>query len=531
MKRKSIPQIVYPLIIIIVTILIYSNSIKNGFVNWDDDISVIDNSDLVSFNMNNLFKMFSNSYNGMYQPAVMITFVINYALHGLQPVAYHLTNLLFHLLNILLLFVFIRLLFKNTLLAMVTALIFAVHPMHVESVSWITERKDVLYAFFYLTSMIMYVRYIQSAYSKKFLILSFIFFFLSLLSKTNAVTLPLILFVIDIYYNRQKSKRALIEKVVFLLFSFIFGLIAIKSQEVLAAGSFRNVHYSILDRFVIACHAFDFYIIKFILPFHLSALYPFPLKPNGFLPSQYYLSVIFTLVLIYGTIKLILSKAIDLESRKLIKFAALFYLLSISIVVFIPVGKADVADRYTYLPYIGLSMILFVLIKNVFQKRFKRTIIVSGTVILILFSILTFQRNKIWKDSFTLWTDVIQKYPNAELAYYGRGNYYQSVQNFQAALIDFNKSIEIKPDFPLAFNNRGAVKLFLKDFNGALQDLNKSIFLDPKDKWAYYNRALVFLNLNLNITACNDLQKSVELGNSMAIDVMNKFCNRSVDIK
>jgi protein O-mannosyl-transferase len=531
MSIKSIPKIVYPLVIIVITTILYSNSLKNGFVNWDDDISVTDNTDVLSINMHTVFNMFNNSYNGMYQPAVMLTFAINYAIHGLDPVAYHLTNLLFHLLNILLLFVFIRLLFKNNLLASVTALLFAVHPMHVESVSWITERKDVLYAFFYLASMIMYVRYIQSAYSKKFLILTFIFFLLSLLSKTNAVTLPLILFVIDIYYNRQKSKRALIEKTVFLLFSFIFGLIAIKSQEVLAAGSFRNIHYSILDRFVIACHAFDFYIIKFILPFHLSALYPFPLKPNGFLPLQYYLSIILTLILVFGSIKLILSKSIDVESRKLIKFAALFYLLSISIVVFIPVGKADVADRYTYLPYIGLSLILFALIEIVYQERLKKIIIVSGLGILILFSILSFQRNKIWKDSFTLWTDVIRKYPKAELAYYGRGNYYQSVQNFQAALFDFNKAIEVKPDFPLAFNNRGAIKLYLKDFNGALQDLNKSIFLDPKDKWAYYNRALVFLNLNLNNTACNDLQKSVELGNTMAIDVMNKFCNRSVDLK
>jgi protein O-mannosyl-transferase len=531
MSNKSIPKFVYPLIIIFITILIYSNSIKNGFVNWDDDISVTTNTDVFSLDVQKVFNMFNNSYNGMYQPAVMLTFALNYAIHGLQPAGYHLTNLLFHLLNILLLFVFIRLLFKNIWLATITALVFAVHPMHVESVSWITERKDVLYAFFYLASMIMYVRYIQSTYKKKFLILAFIFFLLSLLSKTNAITFPFILIAIDLYLERSQSKRSLIEKSVFFLFAILFGLIAMKSQEVLAAGSFRNVHYNILDRIIIACHAFDFYILRFVFPFHLSALYPFPLKPNGFLPFQYYLSVVLTIALLFGTLKLVMSKTINMESRKLIKFAAQFFLFTISIVVFIPVGKADVADRYTYIPYIGLTLILYPLIKLVFQERFKKWIIISGAGILILFSFLTFQRNKVWKDSLTLWTDVIKKYPTAELAYYGRGNYFQSVQNFHGALFDFNKAIELKPDFSLAYNNRGAIKLYLKDFNGALVDLNKSILLDPKDKWAYYNRALVFLNLNLNQTACIDLQKSIELGNIAALDVLNKFCNESAEHK
>ena len=228
MKNKNIHLIANPLLILLFTIVIYSNSIQNAFVNWDDDVSIINNDDIHSLDRGHLFNIFNNSYNGMYQPAVMITFAINYAIQKLQPEVYHITNLLFHLLNILLLFIFIKMLFRNTILAAVTALIFAIHPMHVESVSWITERKDVLYAFFYLSSLILYLKYIQSDYQKRFLLLAFLFYLFSLFSKTNAVTLPLIMIAIDIYYGRPKSRYAIFEKAVFFLFSIIFGLIAIK---------------------------------------------------------------------------------------------------------------------------------------------------------------------------------------------------------------------------------------------------------------------------------------------------------------
>ena len=531
MRFKNIHPVVYLLIILLLTIVIYSNSIHNGFVNWDDDISVTDNTDIQTLDLNKVSNMFNNSYNGMYQPVVMITFAVNYAIHGLQPEGYHLTNLLFHLLNILLLFVLIRMMFQNNLLAIVIALIFAVHPMHVESVSWITERKDVLYAFFYLASLIMYIRYIQTDYRRKFLLLTFIFFLLSLFSKTNAVTLPLIMVAIDLYYLRLKSRAAIIEKVFFLLFAILFGLIAVKSQEVMSSGAFRIVHYNLFDRLIIACHAFVFYIVKFLFPFHLSALYPFPLKPGGFLPLQYYLSIFLMIALVYATIKIILSRSIDFESRKQIKFAALFYLFSILIVIFIPVGKADVADRYSYLPFVGLTLYFYTLIDILVKNRLRNTKLVVGVGFIILLSVLTFQRNKIWQDSNTLWTDVIQKYPSAELAYYGRGNYKQSVKDFQGALLDFNKAINLNPDFSLTYNNRGAIKLFLKDYNGALLDLNRSIVLDPNDKWAYYNRALVFLNLNLNTAACDDLEKSAKLGNTVAVDVIHKFCTQKPDIR
>jgi hypothetical protein len=522
MKKKI--HIYYLAAILLLTALLYSNSITNDFVNWDDDISVELNNDIISFSRQHVFNMFNNSYNGMYQPVVMLSFAVNYAIHGLQPEGYHTTNLLIHLLNVILVFVFIGMMFKNNTLSLITALVFAIHPMHVESVSWITERKDVVYAFFYLLSLIMYLKYIKTDYKIGYLLFSILFFLLSLFSKTNAVTLPLIIIAIDWYFKRKRSKSYLIEKTVFLSLAIVFGLIAIKSQQMLDVGVFKNVQYNIIDRLFIACHAFVFYIIKFLFPLHLSALYPFPLKPDGLLPLHYYASFLLLIAIVYAIVRVMLKKAHTEEWKKQLIFAAAFFVLSISIVIFIPVGKADVSDRYTYIPYICLTIFFYLLTELISLKWKKKVKILIGVIFLVFFSISVYQRNKVWQNSGTLWSDVIKKYPESEVAYYGRGNYKQSKKNFAGAMIDFNKAIDLNPEFALALNNRGAIKLYLRDLNGALIDLNKSAAIDPGDKWVYYNRALVYFNQGLNRLGCSDLEKSAMLGNKNAADLINKFC-------
>jgi tetratricopeptide (TPR) repeat protein len=227
---------------------------------------------------------------------------------------------------------------------------------------------------------------------------------------------------------------------------------------------------------------------------------------------------------VYASIKLLTNKSVSEERKKQLKFSAIIYIVCISIVIFIPVGKADVADRYTYIPFIGLSIFFFLIVDMIAERWFKHLSLISGVGFLILFSVLTFQRNKVWKNSDTLWSDVIRKYPSSEIAYYGRGNFRQSQKDFKGALIDFNKAIDLRPDFALALNNRGAVKLYLQDLNGALMDLNRSISINPSDQWAYYNRALVYLNQDLTRMACNDLVISARLGNSGAKDLISKFC-------
>ncbi len=149
--------------IILLTIIIYSKSIYGEFINWDDDVYITKNPDILNVSLNGLKNFFTNFYVFNYIPLTMLSFALEYKLFGLNPIAFHTNNLILHIVNIILVFILIYKIFKRTDIASITALFFAIHPMHVESVAWIAERKDVLYTLFYLLSLIFYVKYIQKS--------------------------------------------------------------------------------------------------------------------------------------------------------------------------------------------------------------------------------------------------------------------------------------------------------------------------------------------------------------------------------
>ena len=204
-------------LILILTAILYAACLKNGFVNWDDGKNVFENPDIKSLGWQNIKKIFSTFYLGMYQPITTISFALDYKIAGLDPQQFHLTNLLFHLLNVWLVFMFILLLTKNNVIAVVTALFFAVHPLHAESVCWVSERKDVLYAFFYLLSIITWINYLKSGRKITFFFLSMFFFLLSLCSKSAAVTLPVLMILIDYYMGIKINFKSHLNKIPFFL--------------------------------------------------------------------------------------------------------------------------------------------------------------------------------------------------------------------------------------------------------------------------------------------------------------------------
>ena len=186
--------------ILLLTSVVFSNTLLNNFINnWDDQGYVLNNNFIKDLNFENFKIIFSTFFQGNYHPLSLISYTIEYKFFGLNPFYFHLSNLIFHLLNVALVYYFIKRLSSNIFVASITSLFFAIHPMHVESVAWISERKDVLYSFFFLLSLNSYCKYKYSEKKNLNLLLSFIFFLLSLLSKPAAVCLPLILVSIDFY--------------------------------------------------------------------------------------------------------------------------------------------------------------------------------------------------------------------------------------------------------------------------------------------------------------------------------------------
>jgi tetratricopeptide (TPR) repeat protein len=475
--------------ILLLTTLAFSNTFQNGFINtWDDHVYLLENPYIRDFSLQGIRSIFTTFHAANYHPVTTLSWAIEYRLFGLNPSVFHITNLVFHLLNTILVFRLILMLTRKTDTSSIVALFFAIHPLHVETVSFLSQRKDVLYAFFYLASLISYVHSMKGNSKLAFFIASLLFFLLSLLSKSMAVTLPVLLLLMDYYSGRRFTWRSGWSKIPFFALALVFGIVAILSQK--AYGAIIDLPaFSALERVFLVSYACLFYIFRMFVPFNLSAVHLYPARSaGGMLPLEYYLAPLLILMILWGVFK-------AGKFKKELVFGLGFYLITISLVLqILPVGSAIVAERYTYVPYIGLFFVVGQFYSATATSAGRptgrmRPVFLSLLIgYAVLFSVTTWRRNEVWKNSFTLWSDVISKNPSATVAYYNLGVARFNAKDFRGAIDDYSRAIELKPDYAEAYNYRGESKLLLQDDQGALADFDRAIVLKPDNAEAYKNR-------------------------------------------
>jgi tetratricopeptide (TPR) repeat protein len=435
---------------------------------------------------------------------------------------FHRTNLLLHLFNVLLVFGFIYLLAgKNTVSASVVAVLFAIHPMHVESVAWIAERKDVLYTFFFLAGLISYLKYLEKKKVVWFIATGFLYL-MSLLSKPSAVVFPLVLIAIDYFRHRPFGLKMILEKGLFIGFAILFGLITVMIQSKDAIADFST--FTLLQRTLFFAYGSVMYLFKLLVPIDLSAFYPYPhLNDAGYLPVIFYLAPL---------IFLVLAGLIILSARRtrVVAFGMAFFFVTIILVLqFVSVGTALMADRYTYVPAIGL----FFIIGHYFAKvvgskdhklsRFRIPVSLALAGYLTFLVVLCHAQVKIWRDSETLWSAVIEEYPFVETAYKNRGNYYAGLNMTDKALADNLVLVSLGSRDPAVYSNMGNVYGLKGDTEKALDAYSKSISFDSLNYETYLNRAVTYARARIFDRAMIDFDKALSL-NPGAIEV---FRNRS----
>lgn len=480
---------------------------------WDDEKYVTGNPMVKELNLENIRKMFTKQVNGSYVPLALLTFAIENELVGNKPLLFHITNLILHLLCTLLVFKILRLLKLDLIYAAFGALLFGIHPMRVESVAWITERKDVLFSFFYLAAIILYIRYItESPRKPKFLLYSFLLFFGSLLSKIEAVTLPIVLLLIDYLLQRPLHRKQIIEKIPFFILSLIFGLIGIliiylvgrKGQDILTTD--QALGFS--DRFFYGLYAITGYIIKFIVPYSQSAMYPYPVMAGWTMVWIRFVNPVVIGVLIFLVFW-------SVRKTRAIAFGMLFFLVNIFFLLqIVAVGNAFFADRYTYLPYLGLIFITLWFAAEVVKKNAERKVQVITwlSVFAAICIVLTFSRCKIWKDGVSLWSDVISQYPERSMkSYANRGISYMAKQEWDNAIDDFSSALLIGPVSAGVYGDRGIAYGFTGEQENAIDDFSKAIRLNPKNTKNLYNRGVTYGNLGQTGKAIMDFRKVLEL--------------------
>lgn len=503
----------------ILTFAVYLPSLNNDFVNWDDPTYVYENPYIRSLNLEFFAWALSSPYFSNWHPLTMISYALDYAVWGLNPFGYHLTNVVFHTANTFLVFVLaLRLiecgLTQNPILvtrnfslitASVTALLFGIHPVHVESVAWVSERKDVLCAFFFLLALLVYLRYV-SAKSRRPLLYSLclLLFAMALLSKPMAVSFPVVLLILDFYPLKRsragdkKIKRIVAEKLPFFLFSFLSSLITVWAQY--SGGALKPLEvYPLTTRFFVAIWAILFYLSKMLIPLDLAPFYPYP--------SQITAAHIGALILVAGL------TAYCFRNRLFAAVWSYYIITLIPIIGIVQVAGFAAADRYTYLPSIGPFMLVGVFIARVIEdySRYKKVAAVVLAVLTVLTSSMTIKQIEVWRDSITLWSHEIKKYPDFYSSYYSRGDAYIKLDMYNEALSDFTRAIELNPKYLDAYNNRGNIYLGLGNYQSALSDYNKALELNPMDSQVYTNRGNTYIGLGDYAQAIKDHNRAIEL--------------------
>ncbi len=543
------------LFISVLTYFVYSPSLKNDFTNWDDNSYVEENPVIKNLDKAALNEMFFSEdknvlyHMGNYHPLSMLSLSIDHALEmkypdffkqkGMKlrgerqkeyrefdPYIYHLHNVLLHILNSLLVFAFVFLLLgqmenkKRIFTASLASLLFALTSIHVESVTWISERKDVLYAFYFLISINLYLIYLQKK-NFIFYLLSLFAFVLSLLSKGQAVSLAVSLVAIDLFFARTDYKKLILEKIPFFALSLVFGLIAIKAQAV--GEAIHDIgDYPIYYRILFAAYGLTMYFFKLLIPSNLAAVYPYPYPE---VPVYFWFFLIPLALYIWTFIYFY-------KKEKIIAFALAYFVINVFLVLqLLPVGSAIMADRYAYVSSVGFALLLaYLLVELGFRSKnmyYLSILIVFGYSIFL--SQRTFAQTKIWVNSNSLWEHTLSISPYAVVAWNNWGSAIDKIANEEknsqrkvelktSAIEKFNKAVEIKKDYAHAFYNRGTsrkdIGLEVQDpnfFQLAVTDFTTAIEIKSDFPEAYQNRAISKENLGKFEEALSDFDNAIRL--------------------
>jgi protein O-mannosyl-transferase len=426
-------SLIYALLLAGVCLIVFAPAYKAGITNWDDEYYLrAPQSQRITTHT------FTDFVFGSFHPLTIFSFAIEQQFVGRSPSLLHTTNVLLHAGTAILVFLLLQELTAMPFGAFAGALLWAVHPLRVESVVWIAARKDVLSGIFFVAALLAYVR--------RRLPFAFVFFVLSLLAKGTAVTFPLAILAID-YLQRRK---AIAEKIPFFALSLIFGIVAYVGQRSPgAAPKLPGFAFSPLEKIVLSCQTLLFYLGKVILPVGLSSFYPYPPK----LTVTDWLAPLFLLVIV-------ILIALTTRVTRAIAFAFAFFVVTIAIILpLVSLGFNVAADRFTYIPSIGIAYAVALIAK---EKWWPAVALVAA-----MLGALAFNRSRVWHDSVTLWSNVIDNDPGISRAWNSRGVAFVEEGDFASAVRDFDRSIALEPCYEQALVNRYIVAEKFGDKAGA----------------------------------------------------------------
>ncbi|MCE5211425.1 MAG: tetratricopeptide repeat protein [Deltaproteobacteria bacterium] len=512
-------KLIICVVLAMVTLAVYWQVNQFDFVNIDDGVYVTENSHLQSgLTLKGLRWAFTTTYAEFWHPLTWLSLMLDHQLFSLNAGGYHMTNLVLHILSTLLLFWLFNRMTGALWKSAFVAAFFALHPLHVESVAWVAERKDVLSAFFWMLTLCLYVYYVEKPAIKRYLLV-LCGFVLALMSKPMVVTLPVIMVLLDYWpLKRFESKKGdlilwqLKEKTPFFILSAVFSIITIYARY---KPYGENLQSPLSSRLANALVSFVTYLAKTFWPADMAVFYPFTAQIQDWK--------------IFGAFLLILviSVAIIVMWRRLpyLFVGWLWYIITIAPVIgIIKVGDFSMADRYHYLPSIGMAIMIAWGIPALLQMtgRIKKLLFPAATSFLIILMILTWHQCGYWQNSIFLFRHALQVTKDNYLAHNNLGLSLFTEGKMDESIEHYNKSIHIKPDYIFAYNNRGIIYAKLGRYQPAIDDFNEAIRRMPFYANAYNNRGLSYANLGQHQRAIEDYSEAIRFKPDYAEAYMNR---------
>jgi len=523
--------------------------LKADFINFDDPQYVTSNPYvMLGLSLDGIRWAFTSIHASNWHPLTWLSLMLDRQLFGLEPAAFHLVNLLLHIANTILLLI---VLYRSTNAiwpsAFVAAL-FALHPLHVESVAWIAERKDVLSTLFWFLTMLAYIRFVEQPTTKRYFTI-IAAFALGLMAKPMLVTLPFVLLLFDYWplerlqlapVDGGKSVAELVrEKIPLFALSAVSCGVTFFAQKTGGAVSPLRV-FSFTTRFTNAVVSYTAYIAKMLYPFNLAIYYPH-LRNN--IPLR---QVVLSAVILLAISAIAISLA---RTRKYLLFGWLWYLGTlIPVIGLVQVGGQAMADRYTYIPLTGLFIMIAWFVRDItVQWQHRRTILVTSSgALLILLILLTYKQTSYWHDSVTIFQHTVNVTTNNDGAFSNLGVALAENNRFDEALANFQQAVKINPKDPEAnFNiaetlakqgksneaalwydkvlklkpgdahtyiSLAAAKIQQGKFDDAIAICREGLSYNPEKSQLYSNLGLAFLQMGKIDEAITELETAVKLG-------------------
>ncbi|MBF0102992.1 MAG: tetratricopeptide repeat protein [Desulfobacterales bacterium] len=511
---------IIPVFLVLITLFVYLPVFNYDFINYDDNLYVTDNYMVQQgISIENVLRTFTNK-EPFWQPLVYISYMIEYHLFGLTPGSFHMTNVFFHMLNVYLVFFVFYRMTGTYWQSFFLAAFFALHPFNVDSVAWISERKNVLSTFFFLVMLYRYYQYSQNRTIANYLFV-FLTLLLGLLTKSMLVTAPCVLFLLDFWPLQRFSKYIadtqhdnlipkkqfifylILEKIPFLLLSIgalYFVSLTIEHMEIVSKTDVVSYTLRLSNALILYVK----YIAHLFFPLNLAIHYPFPESIPLWKP---FLALCILIVI----------SVIILHQRKEMPYLLVGWLWFLGTLVPVlglvhTINWPEMADRWVYIPQLGIGIMLCWGVPHIFRnKNWSYQIIGVASISLIGLTIATTLQLTYWQNSTTVFKRAIQVTEKNYLAHNNLANALKQTGNSEKAKYHYYESLKIKPDYALAHNNLALLLSKQNDIDAAIYHYQQAITINPSFKEALNNLAIVFQGIGKTDEAIHYYKRALSI--------------------